>query len=72
MPGMAPDQRGDIKIFDFPWQAEIAIVDVVISSLYDSAGQILGADKPQGHFAKKAAARKKRHYPSRPNYVPGS
>ena len=71
MPGMAPDQRGDIKIFDFPGQAETAIVDVVISSLYDSAGQILGADKPQGHFARKAAARKKRHYEplQRPYYL---
>jgi len=51
MLGMEPDQRGDVKIFDFPVQGETAIVDVVISPLYATRS-----------IAKKAAARKEKHY----------
>jgi len=58
LPGMREDERGDIKIADLPEAGQVAIVDVVVATLFDGRGMLrLGFLQP-GAGAKKAERRK--------------
>jgi hypothetical protein len=38
LPGMRDHARGDVKITNFPEAGQVAIIDVVVSTLYDGRG----------------------------------
>ena len=62
LPGMRDDERGDVKIVDFPEAGQVAIIDVVVATLFDDGGMLRHGFILPGAGAKKAERRKVAHY----------
>ena len=59
---MAEKERGDVKIPNFPSTGQVAIVDVVVSTLFDSTGRLRSGTVAPGAVAARAERIKIAHY----------